>query len=805
MNLTAGTRLGRYEVVSFIAAGGMGEVYRARDPRLGRDVAVKILPASMACDAERLQRFEYEAQATSALNHPNILVVFDIGSEQGRLYIVTELLEGETIKARLCSGRLSTPQALEIARQIAAGLMAAHGKGIVHRDIKPSNLFLTLDGRLKILDFGLARMTPPSDAADDATGPLTPTNDPFGLVGTAGYISPEQVRGQAGDARSDVFAFGAVLHEMLAGQRAFTGTCAVETLNAVLKQTPTRLDRVRDDVPEFVARIVERCLEKNPRDRFQTARDLAFALEAASTATFSRATSAGGRKRWPLKLRSWLWIVVTVVLVALIFLLWRGVPTRLMRGAAQESIRSLAVLPLENVSGKAEEDYFVDGLHGELIAKLAKIGALRVISRTSVERYRKGRASIGEIARALDVDAVLEGSVMRMGDELRTNFRLVDARTDEYRWAESYQTQMHDVLQLQSVVAKSVAEQIEIRLTPDEERRLVEQRVVDPEAYQLYLQGRFHWSEATPLSLERSAVLFREAIARDPGLALARVGLVESRGMLGEMKAEPSADFVPQIESEARRAVNESQNSGEAHAALGFAVLFGAADWNWDLAERELKQAVVLSPSNADAHAWYSQLMSLRGRHAEAIEASRRAQKLDPLNSFIAMNVASRFYYARRFDEALEQTKALQTIHADYWLRHWIRGLALSAQGRRPDAIAELRRAVSLSEGSLECLPDLGAAFGRSGRTGQARAILDRLERASRRRYVPAYYFAVVHAGMSEKQPALDWLERAYAERDWRLAWIGPEPTFDSLRSEARFQALLTKLHLAVAENDKKP
>jgi TolB-like protein/Flp pilus assembly protein TadD len=581
---------------------------------------------------------------------------------------------------------------------------------------------------------------------------------------------------------------------MLAGRRPFERASAAETLAAVLRDEPPPLATQATGLPPVLDRIVARCLEKRPEARFQTARDLDFALEAASTPSGFGWPSAPiatpvAARRW----RHAVWALTALVVVLLVAAAFWLARTRRPAGR----IASLAVLPLDNLSGNPAEDYFVDGMHGELIASLAQIPSLRVISRTSVLRYRGARVPLRTVARELGVDAVIEGSVRRSGREVRATLELIDAPSDRTLWAASYQRELADVLRLQSDIAEAVAHEVEARLSAADSSRLSVAHAVDPEAYQLYLQGRFLWNQATRASLERSITLFEHALARDPGLAAAQAGLVEAYGMLGETAALPTAEFVPQLEAAARRALEVGGGRGEAHASLGFAVLYGGLSWDWQRGDRELKRALELSPSYANAHAWRAQLLSILGRHDEAVAAARLAQELDPLNPFLAVNAASRLYYARRHEEGLALAQRLAQETPDYWLCHWILGLLLSATGRHDDAIRELSRAVELHKGSLECLPDLGAALGRAGRRREAEDILERLSAEAQNRHVPPYSFALVQAGLGDKERAFSWLERAWTERDWRLAWIAPEPSFDPLRSDARFESLLARLRLA--------
>ncbi len=476
MPLLPGVRLGPYEVLAPLGAGGMGEVYRARDTRLHREVAIKVLPATFSQDVDRLRRFEGEARAASALNHPNILTIHDFGSEGSAPYVVSELLEGETLREKLAGGRIPVRKGLDYAAQIARGLAAAHEKGIVHRDLKPENLFVTKDGRVKILDFGLAKLTLPESSAVPLTEVPTQTagTEPGLVMGTVGYMAPEQVRGLSADARSDIFSLGAVLYEMLTGGRAFRGDTPVETMNAILKEDPPGGSLSTLEISPALARIVWRCLEKSPEERYQSARDLGYALEeaeASASAPPLAVTTAVPRRR------PTVWFALLGILAAIgASFLVRSVMTREQRREAAEPIRSLVVLPLENLSRDPEQGFFSDGMTEELIAELGKIRALRVISRTSAMRYRRTTKSVPEIAGELGVDGVVEGSVLRSGGRVRVTAQLIHAATDRHLWSESYERDLKDVLALQSDVAQAIAREIQVAVSPQEKMQLARSR-----------------------------------------------------------------------------------------------------------------------------------------------------------------------------------------------------------------------------------------------------------------------------------------------------------------------------------------
>src|SRR5262245_38982096 len=610
MALTAGSRLGPYEILAPLGAGGMGEVYKAHDTRLGREVAVKVLPAGFSANADRLRRFQDEARAASALNHPNIVTIHDVGTHDGSPYVVTELLEGETLRARLAGGAFIPRRALGHAVQIAHGLAAAHEKGIVHRDLKPENIFVTQDGRVKILDFGLAKLALKEEPGGPQTNlPTVGGTEPGMVLGTVGYMSPEQVRGQPADTRSDIFSFGAILYEMLSGQRAFRGGSAADTMSAILKEDPPDLSQTNRAVAPGLERVVRHCLEKNPEERFQSARDLAFDLETLSdiSAPAALATVRPAQSR---RLRSVLLIAAAVVAAALAgAFLW-------LRPRGAGTIDSLAVLPFVNASRDPGADYLSDGISESLINSLSQLPRLRVTARTIAFRYKGSEADPQKVGRDLNVRAVLTGKVLQRGDVLAIQADLVDTANGSQVWGDRYERKLSDLLTVQDEIAKEISEKLRPRLTGEEKKRLTKHSTQSTEAYQLYLKGRHAWDKRTPTSLNESLGYFNQAIDKDPGYALAHAGLADVYAVMSSYSILSPGDSFPKARAAAAKALEIDDSLAQAHATLGN-VLFNY-DFNWTAGEKELTKALALDPNYATAHLWYGILLAAFSRYDEA-------------------------------------------------------------------------------------------------------------------------------------------------------------------------------------------
>ena len=793
MTLEPGTRLGPYEIVAPIGAGGMGEVYRARDPRLGREVAVKVLPPAFASDPDRLRRFEQEARAAGTLNHPNITAVHDVGAHAGTSFVVTELLEGETLRSALGGGRLSSRRALDYALQIAQGLAAAHEKGIVHRDLKPENVFVTKEGRVKILDFGLAKLTKPDETGLQTNLPTEAAETEPGVVmGTLGYMSPEQVRGKAADARSDLFSFGAILYEMLSGKRAFRGDSAADTMSAILREEPAELSATNQQIPPALDRVVRHSLEKSPEQRFQSARDIAYALEE----TLAGATVTGvapplpRARHWPLLLAVGLAILLAVLFVADV-----GGLRRRLFGSKPRNIQSLAVLPLENLSHDSGQEYLADGMTEALITDLAQIGSLRVISRTSAMRYKGTKKGLPEIARELDVDGVVEGSVLRAGNKIRITAQLIHASTDRHLWARSYERDFKDILALQDEVAQAIAGQIQARLTSDEQARLSRARPVNPEAHEAYLKGRYEWYRWTPENFRKALDYFRQSIAIDPSYAPAYAGLSLAYARLGDSGgAWRPGDAYPKAKSAALKAVELDPELAEGRVALGMSILWN--DWDWAAAERELRRAVDLNPGSATAHLGYSSFLTNMGRNEEALVEINRAHELDPLSVTIRGVKATRFLSARRYDEAVEEAKSALALDPAAIQARETLGRAYLQKGMVGPAIAELERAVDLSRRDSGAIRLLGFAYAVAGQKEKAQVLLRELQQRFERSYVSPPLVALVFLGLGDRDRAFEWLEKGYELHDSGIVRLETAPEFDPLRSDPRFADLKRRVGL---------
>jgi serine/threonine protein kinase/Flp pilus assembly protein TadD len=783
----------------------MGEVYRARDLRLKRDVAIKVLPSFVSSDHDRLRRFEQEAQALAALNHPNILAVYQMGTYEGTPYLVSELLEGETLREHTRRGSLPARKAVDYAMQTARGLAAAHEKGIVHRDLKPENLFVAEDGRVKILDFGLAKLTQQARYSEQSATTISKGTEAGVVMGTVGYMAPEQVRGEAADHRADIFAFGAILYEMLAGKRAFQKTTSPETMTSILNEEPLGISQVVPNVPPALQRVVHRCLEKNAEQRFQSASDLAFALQSLSD---SGPLSLSDKALQGSSSLDWKWIAALTVASALaaIFVVvlvpsiakvanWRE---RLHRwssiGSNIEQIHSLAVLPLQNLSGDPAQEYFADGMTEELTTDLSKIGAVRVISRTSAMRYKGASKPLPEIARELNVDGVIEGSVERSGSRVRITAQLIHAPSDTHLWADSYERDLRDVLSLQDEVAREIANQIKIRLTPAEQARLSSSGPVDPQAYQSYLEGRYYWNLRTEEGLNKGIEYFRDAIAKDPHYALAYAGLAQSYVALQGYRILPGRQAFPKAKAAALKAIQMDDGLAEAHTVL--AVVHAEYDFDWKAAEQEFKRAIEMNPSNATAHQWYAEeLSSEPGRSQESIAEMKRALELDPLSMAINAWFGAILHWAGENDEAIAQLQKAIEMDRNFPIAHLWLGRVYLQKKMFKEAIDEFEIGVMLSGSQPHYLAWLGYGYAMSEHKSEAAKILTQLTQLSAHKYVPADEVAALCAGLGRRDQAFQWLQKACDQEGCPTTmWdVKSDPAFDNLRSDPRYADLLRR------------
>jgi TolB-like protein/Flp pilus assembly protein TadD len=795
-----GKTLGHYEILEKLGSGGMGSVYRATDLRLGRQVAIKVLHDEPTSDPERLRRFEREARSASALNHPNIVHIYEISLAESVHYIAMELVEGVTIREILGGGSLSTKRLLHIASQIADGLAKAHEAGIVHRDLKPENLMVTRDGYVKILDFGLAKLVPTSIASSAETLSRIATREGV-VVGTPAYMSPEQARGASVDHRSDQFSLGAILYEMVTGDRAFHRATGAQTLSAIIEAEPEPLQGGSGELPTKLAQVITRCLAKNPEDRYGSTRDLAREIGSIA-ADEDGGASAGGAVRLSsgvFRQRGWIFAasaLAFVLLASLTALNVGGWRDRLLVKTDRVAIESVAVLPLQNLSGNPEEEYFVDGMTEALIAELAKIGALKVISRTSVMQFKGVKTNLPEIARQLGVEAIVEGSALRVGDRVRVTAQLIDAATDRHLWADSYERDVRDVLSLQSEVARAIANEIKGELIA-EAGRPAEARPRDPRANDLYLRGVYFFNRATNENkyevrnelFEKSVDSLNQAIAMAPDFAAAEAVLSRSHHWRA---SNGFPEYYPPAKASALRALEIDDRNAEAHAALAY--ILANYDRDWSGAEQHYLRAIELSGGN-HGYTGYALFLSAVGRHGEAIEAIRKAEELDPLQLTLKADIGFIYLMARDYENAMAQLQSVLELEAFDYARH-VLGMAQILHGSYGEGIQTLE--ASAVSPDFAAANRAGVAFGwaLAGEMDKASALLQELERSSERGPNLPYAMARAYGALGEMDDAFRWLEVALDGRSYWVDTLNVDPTLDGLRSDARFDALLRRIHL---------
>lgn len=754
-----GRTLSHYSIVEEIGKGGMGVVYKARDNHLDKDVAIKILNPGTLTDEVARKRFRREALSLAKLIHPNITTVHDFDTQDGIDFLVMEYIPGAMLSDKVASGPLPEAEVIRLGAQLAQGMSAAHQQGLVHRDLKPGNLRVTPDNRLKVLDFGLAKLLrPEAEVNVNSSRTVVAPED----AGTLPYMSPEQLRGETTDARADIFAMGAVLYEMATGKRPFPETHPTRLIDSILNQNPEPPSKIHQAVSAGLDRTIMKALEKSPVRRYQTAQELLADLEQVNLS--SSALRADLRRR---------------------------------RTSTSGRIRSVAVLPLENLSGDPGEDYFADGMTDALISSLAKIGALRVISRTSVMVYKGARKPLPVIAGELNVDAIVEGSVLRAAERVRVSAQLVHAATDRHLWSESYERDMTDVLGLQSDVARAIAESIQLKLSPKQKARLKKKTApLNPAAYEAYLKGRYHWNKRSGEGLERAIHYFQEAIGQDSKHAPAYTGLADSFALLGTVPydAIPPREAMPKAKDAAVKALLVDETLAEAHASLAYILM--SYDWDFEDAGKEFKRAFALNPGYATAHQWYALFLTVMGRTEEAIAEIKTAQNFDPLSVVINTTAALVYNFARQFDQAIEECQKVFEVYPEFPLAHFERGRAYEQKGMFEQALAEHQSARTISGDTAQTVTAVGHALALLGRREEALKVVDDLLEMGKRTYIPAIYLAGIFTALREMDQAMHWLEKSFMDRSDYLVYLRREPTFDNLHADPRFHDLVRRIGL---------
>lgn len=791
--------ISHYQLIEKIGAGGMGVVYRAWDEKLRRDVALKFLPRDTKTRPSARDLLMREARSASCLNHPSICTIYEVSEENGEVFIAMEYVAGRTLFSAIPVQGLPFEIVIHLGTQIADALDHAHAHKIIHRDLKTQNVVVTPEGRAKVLDFGLAQHR--AGELEETTQSEKPLAQGGGFAGTLPYMAPELLRGAPADARSDIWALGVLLYEMVTGTRPFRGETGFIITSEILTKSPAPWPQ---QVPPGLRAAIGRCLLKDPGQRFQHAAELRAVLEVISSSAESPSIVPAvpdarpdaqvpydSGRRWPRRL-----LALGCLTVALALTYWAVKTSRLRERflgvQTPHYIQSIAVLPLANLSVDPQQDYFADGMTEELIYALSRVSALRVTSRASVMKYKGLPKPVAEIARELNVDAVVEGTVQRSDGRVKISAELVDTRADRNLWGHTYEGDLRDILNLQSQVAQTIAEEIQVQLTPEESANMSKTRLVNPQAYETYLRGRYLWNKRTSQDLRSALEEFKKAIDQDPTSALAWSGLADGYTLLASQGEMPPREAMPLAWEAAKNALQLDDSLAQAHASL--AVIEWTYDWNKAGAGAEFARSIILNPSYATAREWHGLYLSYTRRFDEGLVEMRRAQDLDPFSRVIQVNVARCFYYARNYDKATEMLNQFEQQEPNFWMVPAGLGQTYLANGRFDDAIRELERARTLFPSAVRNLGVLGDAYGRAGRRGDALKIAAELDTLSQTQYVLPIYSALIYIGIGDKTRAFAFLDKAYTDRSEWMMELEVEPEFDPLRSDPRFQALLRRV-----------